>query len=207
MRRGAAWRPVGAAGAGPGGATTWTPAQRRSRPARRGRWREALEDGRGGPSGSTRRPPTPRRCSGPRSSAPAGSRRRTRCSSPLADAADAPPWALLTLARLRNAQGRWTESSELVRRAVDAAPEDRLLIYRAADVAPSRQLTVKWLQRYLELSEGDDPDRIEDAEGTLGVLRELGDRKVWIPVERPERVEPAAAPRLGRGRRRRWATC
>jgi hypothetical protein len=104
-------------------------------------------------------------------------------------APDAPPWALLTLARLRNAQGRWSESAELVRRAVKAAPGDRLLIYRAADVAPSRALTVAWLERYLELSEGDDPDRIEDAEGTLRVLRELGDRKVWIAVERPAKVE------------------
>jgi len=109
--------------------------------------------------------------------------------SPLADANDAPAWALLTLARLRNAQGRWKESSELIGRAVEAAPDDRWLIYRAADVAPTRQQTVEWLQRYLELSEGDDPDRIEDAEGTLRVLSELGDRKVWIPVERPEQVE------------------
>ena len=50
-------------------------------------------------------------------------------------------------ARLRNAQGRWKESSGLVRRAVDAAPDDRMLIYRAADVAPSRQQTVEWLRR------------------------------------------------------------
>jgi tetratricopeptide (TPR) repeat protein len=104
-------------------------------------------------------------------------------------APEVPPWALLTLARLRNAQGRWGESADLVRRAVAAAPDDRLLLYRAADVAPSRALTVAWLERYLELSEGDDPDRIEDAEGTLRVLRELGDRKVWIALERPDKVE------------------
>jgi tetratricopeptide (TPR) repeat protein len=109
--------------------------------------------------------------------------------APLAEAEEAPPRALLTLARLRYAQGRGRESEKLVERALAAAPRDRELLYWAADVAPDRARTVAWLRRYLELSEGDSPDRIEDAEGTLRVLEQLGDRRVWIPLERPERVE------------------
>jgi tetratricopeptide (TPR) repeat protein len=112
-----------------------------------------------------------------------------RLLAPIVDDPQAPPRALLTLARLRNAQGRGRESAALGQRAVEAAPEDRLLLYWAADVAPTRQRTVELLDRYLERSEGDNADRIEDAEGTLRVLKELGDRRVWIPLQRPERLE------------------
>jgi tetratricopeptide (TPR) repeat protein len=109
--------------------------------------------------------------------------------SPLAERPDLPPRALLTLARLRYAQGRGAESAALQQRALERAPEDRWLLYWAADVATSRVQTVELLQRYLELSEGDDEDRIEDARGTLNVLEELGQRKVWVPLERPESLE------------------
>lgn len=109
--------------------------------------------------------------------------------SPLAERPDAPPRALLTLARLRYAQGRGAESAALQQRALERAPEDRWLLYWAADIATSRAQTVELLQRYLELSEGDDEDRIEDARGTIRVLEELGERKVWVPLERPESLE------------------
>jgi hypothetical protein len=109
--------------------------------------------------------------------------------APLSENEAAPPWICLTLARVRHAQGRFGESAELGRRAVEAAPDDREVLYWAADVAPGRARRVELLRRYVALSEGDSPDRIEDAEGTIRVLEQLGDRPVWVAVERPERLE------------------
>jgi hypothetical protein len=79
-------------------------------------------------------------------------------------------------------------------RAVAAAPRDRALLFWAADYARSRQESAKLLERYVELSDGDDPDRIAAAEGSLGLFRELGDRTTWIPVSRPERLEVPLIP-------------
>jgi hypothetical protein len=45
------------------------------------------------------------------------------------------------------------------------------------------------LERYLELSEGDDPDRVEGVHGRLRMLRALGDRPVWVAQSRPDHVE------------------
>jgi hypothetical protein len=100
-----------------------------------------------------------------------------------------PPRALMVLARLRGAQGRAEEAVELMERAVAAAPTDRTLIFWAADHARTRSESVGLLERYLELSEGDDADRIAAAEGSLDLYRELGDRAVWIPASSPERLE------------------
>ncbi len=100
-----------------------------------------------------------------------------------------PPRALMVLARLRGAQGRAEEAVELMERAVAAAPDDRAIIFWAADHTRTRSESIERLRRYLELSEGDDPDRIAAAEGSLGLYRELGDRSVWIPVSSPERLE------------------
>jgi tetratricopeptide (TPR) repeat protein len=112
-----------------------------------------------------------------------------RLLTPLAEATNAPPLALLTLARLRHAQGRFGESAGLLQRAIERAPEDRELLYWAADIAPRRGQAIDLLERYLERSAGDDADRIEDARGTLGVLKELGQRQVWVPLEHPERLQ------------------
>jgi tetratricopeptide (TPR) repeat protein len=97
--------------------------------------------------------------------------------------------ALATLGRLRGAQGRLDEAVDLMDRAVEAAPEERLVSFWAADYTSTRAEAVCRLQRYVELSEGDDPDRIEAAEGSLRLFRALGDREIWVPRERPKRVE------------------
>jgi tetratricopeptide (TPR) repeat protein len=112
-----------------------------------------------------------------------------RILAPVARLEGAPPRALLTLARLRDAEGRRQESAEFLERAVTAAPDDPWLLYWAADVAPSREQRVALLERYLERSAGDDLDRIEDARGTLGVLEKLGQRQVWVSLNRPARIE------------------
>jgi tetratricopeptide (TPR) repeat protein len=109
--------------------------------------------------------------------------------SPIVDREAAPPRALLSLARLRDAEGRRQDAAALLRRATEAAPADPWVHYWAADIASSRDQRIALLERYLELCTGDDPDRIDDARGTLGVLNELGQRAVWVPVRRPERVE------------------
>lgn len=107
----------------------------------------------------------------------------------LVEADNAPARALVTLGRLRAAQARRGEAGTLAERAVAAAPDDRGVLFWAADLVPTRPASIELLERYLATAEGDDPDRIEAARGTLRVLRELGERNVWEPVERPERVE------------------
>jgi tetratricopeptide (TPR) repeat protein len=109
--------------------------------------------------------------------------------TPLCEQPGAPGRALATLGRLRGAQGRLDEAVALMDRAVAASPGERLVQFWAADYTKTRAESVSRLERYLELSEGDDPDRIEAAEGSLRLFRALGDRAIWVPLERPERLE------------------
>jgi tetratricopeptide (TPR) repeat protein len=97
--------------------------------------------------------------------------------------------SLSVLGLLRAARGRSEEAIEIMDRALAIAPSDRRVLFRAAEATTTREESLQRLTRYLELSAGDDPDRIEAAKGTLRTLRALGDRQVWVPVERPERVE------------------
>jgi hypothetical protein len=109
---------------------------------------------------------------------------------PLLDgAADPTPRALLVLGRLREAQGRAGEAVELMGRAAAAAPDDRDVLYWAAGSTPTRAEAVGLLRRYLELADGDDPDRIEAAKGTIAVFEALEERPIWVAAERPRRVE------------------
>ena len=48
---------------------------------------------------------------------------------------------------------------------------------------------MRLLERYLELSDGDDPDRVEAVQGTLRLFRELEGRRVWIADEVPQELE------------------
>ena len=102
---------------------------------------------------------------------------------------DAPARTLLVLGRLRSAEGREEEAIKLMERAVAAAPGDRETWYWAAGSTTSRAASLQRLERYLEISEGDDPDRIEAARGSVDVLRALGEQAVWVVEKRPERVE------------------
>ncbi len=97
--------------------------------------------------------------------------------------------SLSVLGLLRAARGRSEEAIELMDRALTTAPSDRRVLFRAAGATTTREVSLRRLERYLDLSAGDDPDRIEAAKGTLRPLRALGDRRVWVPVDRPERVE------------------
>ncbi len=97
--------------------------------------------------------------------------------------------ALSLLGLLRLARGHGPQAVELMDRAVAAAPADRHVWVRAAEAAPSRAEAMRRIERYLELSEGDDPDRIEAARGTLRTLSALGERELWVLDERPRRVE------------------
>jgi hypothetical protein len=114
------------------------------------------------------------------------------CSSvltPVARGEGAPPRALVTLALLRAAEGKDDEASLLLDRALLAAPSDRYSLYVSAGSAASRAKMVELLERYLDVSRGDDPDRIEGARGTLELYRALGERPIWVPAARPERLE------------------
>jgi len=108
-----------------------------------------------------------------------------------ADAAreDAPARTLLVLGRLRAAEGREAEAIELMNRAVAAAPDDREVLYWAGGSTTTRAVALQRIERYLAISEGDDPDRIEAARGSVDILRALGERAVWVAEKRPERVE------------------
>jgi tetratricopeptide (TPR) repeat protein len=109
--------------------------------------------------------------------------------APLATRDDAPGRALAVLGRLREAEGRDAEAVELMRRAVEASPDDRDVLYWAAGATPTRAAAAERLERYLELSRGDEPESIEAAGGWLDLMRLLGERPVWIPEGRPERLE------------------
>jgi len=109
--------------------------------------------------------------------------------TPLCEQPGAPARELATLGRLRGAQGRLDEAVALMDRAVAAAPEERLVLFWAADFTRTRAESVARLERYLRLSEGDDPDRIEAAEGSLRLFKALGDRAIWVPLERPDELE------------------
>lgn len=119
--------------------------------------------------------------------------------SPIAAADDAPARALAQLGLVRAAQGRNDDAAKLMDRAVDRAPKDPWVIYRASGAAPSRARSVDLLKRYLEVSAGEDPDRIEGARGTLRLYAALGDRPIWVPVKAPERLELPLKPLAGTG--------
>lgn len=108
---------------------------------------------------------------------------------PLAQKPTAPVRCLVVLGRLRGAQGRHSEGRELLRRALGAAPRDRDVLFWAAEAADTRGETIELLEQFLELAEGEDPDRVEAARGTVRTLRELGEREIWVPQNRPERVD------------------
>jgi hypothetical protein len=101
----------------------------------------------------------------------------------------APARGLLTLGRLRDAQGRQAEAIALMRRAVEAAPDDREVLYWASGAMGSRAEALALLQRYLDLSDGDDPDRVESARGSITFYEELGDTPIWLDTVRPDRLE------------------
>ena len=69
------------------------------------------------------------------------------------------------------------------------APDDRDILYWSADLSADRREAASRIERYLEISEGDDPDRIEAARGALRLYRALDDRPVWLHTSRPTRAE------------------
>ena len=109
--------------------------------------------------------------------------------TPLA-AGQAPPASVLTLMGLVSvAEGMSEDAIGWMERAVRTTSEDRRVWFRAAEAVKSRADAIRRLERYLELSDGDDADRIEGARGRLRILRALGDRPVWIVQSRPDHVE------------------
>jgi len=119
--------------------------------------------------------------------------------APIAAADDAPARALAQLCLVRAAQGKDGEAAALMERAVAKAPEDPWVAYRASGAARTRARAVSLLETYLEAAQGDDPDRLEGARGTIRLYTALGERKVWVPVASPERVEVPLKPLTGTG--------
>ncbi len=109
--------------------------------------------------------------------------------APLASAEPAQARALLTLALIRVARGKEDEAAPLFDKAVASAPDDRHVLFCAAGEARTRADAIALLTRYLAVSEGDDPDRIDGAKRTIPLYRTLGERPVWVPVETPEHLE------------------
>jgi tetratricopeptide (TPR) repeat protein len=107
----------------------------------------------------------------------------------VAERDDAPGRALAVLARLYGAEGRDAAAMSLMARAVVGAPDDRDVLYWASGFTETRAGSVDLLERYLELAEGDDPDRIEAARSGIDVLRALEERAIWVSDQRPERSE------------------
>jgi tetratricopeptide (TPR) repeat protein len=102
--------------------------------------------------------------------------------------------ALIALGRLRDAEGRAPIAAEYLNRALELAPDDRYVIYESAGAAATREEIVARLERYLSLSEGDDPDHIEAARGKIRFYGMLGERRVWVVETRPDRIEVPLIP-------------
>ena len=79
------------------------------------------------------------------------------------DALPSPSRALRTLGLVRIAEGREGEGAALLLRALESRPDDRAIVLSAAGAAPTRARAAELLSRYLDLSSGDDADRIEGA--------------------------------------------
>ena len=109
--------------------------------------------------------------------------------TPLASSDTAPARALTLMGLMSVAEGRSEDAVEWMDRAVASAPEDRRVLFRAAEAVRSRADAIRRLERYLELSEGDDADLIEGAQGRLRMLHALGERPVWVAESRPDHVE------------------
>ena len=109
--------------------------------------------------------------------------------------------ALVQMGLVRAAQGNDAEATKLLMRAVALAPDDRWVLYWSSGGAPTRARTVEILRAYLARSDGDDPDRIEGARGTIRVDAALGERPVWVPDARPDHAEIPLRPILGPGAR------
>ena len=152
------------------------------------RWREALDEARGF---RERAPRDPRVVSALGEALyRAGELQEVRERlAPLAMTDDVPASALALLGLISAAEGEAGEAVEWMDRAAAIAPDDRRVMYRASEAVENRGEAARRLGRYLELSEGDDPDRIEGARGRLRVLKALGDRHVWVAESRPDRVE------------------
>jgi hypothetical protein len=119
--------------------------------------------------------------------------------SPLVAAGDAPARALAQLSLVRAAQGRGDEAATWMERALARAPDDPWVIYRAAGTASSRGRAIELLNRYLASSATEDPDRVEGARGTIRLYTTLGERKVWVPVKTPDRLQVPLRPLAGTG--------
>lgn len=119
--------------------------------------------------------------------------------APLAASDEGPARAMAQLALVRAAQGKDEDAVALMERAVSKAPRDPWVVYRASGAARSRAGAMELLKTYLETAPGDDPDRLEGARGTIRLYTALGERKVWVPVASPERLEVPLKPLAGTG--------
>jgi predicted aspartyl protease len=119
--------------------------------------------------------------------------------APIVSGDDAPARALAQLGLVRTAQGNDAEAVALMERAVAKAPRDPWVVYRASGAARTRARVVELLTTYLETAQGEDPDRLEGAKGTIRLNNALGERKVWVPVAAPERLELPLKPLTGTG--------
>jgi hypothetical protein len=114
-----------------------------------------------------------------------------------------PARTAMTLGLLRLAQGRAEEGALALASALARAPADPDVVFAAAGAAPTRARSAELLVRFLALPPAgaiSDGERREAAEGSLRLQRALGERRTWIPLAQPERLEiPLRALSDGRG--------
>lgn len=119
--------------------------------------------------------------------------------TPLAGNDEAPARALAQLGLVRAAQGKNGEAAALMGRAIAKAPRDPWVAYRAAGAASTRKEASELLAIFIQAAGAEDPDRIEGARGTIRLNTALGERKVWVRVARPDRIELPLKPLAGTG--------
>lgn len=109
--------------------------------------------------------------------------------APVASGENAPARVLAQLGLIRAAQGKDEEAAALLGRAAATAPDDPWVLWRAAGGAATRAKATELLNAYIAHGTAENPDRLEGARGTLRLYAALGERKIWVPVTRPERLE------------------
>lgn len=74
-------------------------------------------------------------------------------------------------------------------RAHELAPDDPDVLFRYAGAVANRSDSLKILQRWLELSKGEDPDLVESIRGTVAFYKVLGDTPIWTLENAPKTTE------------------
>jgi predicted aspartyl protease len=95
----------------------------------------------------------------------------------------------LGLGRLLIAAGDVEKGIEALVKAHEITPDDPEVLLKYAGALARRGEIAAALQRYLDLTEGGDPEKRQSVKTTIDYYKALGERPVWVLETRPARCE------------------